>query len=201
MPGEGRNVGRQGGIRSASDATERGDGKCHTTSGLDIPCQRESGWAGGDGCYYKPTEPSASTVAALGGRPSGAGGWYQRTCFSTAGYQACSAADAARGLCFDRSTRAEIAFGGPVWVAGAPPVISPEVLARRAVSRLTLPGPTDSDQPGRRPAGEAADVAVPGPCLVAAAVRDGLRARIGGDRRGLPEAGDMGHGRWQHRRL
>lgn len=30
-------------------------------------------------------------------------------------------------------------MGGPIWVAGAPPVISPEVLARQARARLDLP--------------------------------------------------------------
>src|SRR5437773_7424640 len=43
-----------------------GDGKCRNPQGQEIPCQRDGAWAGADGCYYKPVDLSADTVAALG---------------------------------------------------------------------------------------------------------------------------------------
>ena len=97
-----------------------GDGKCRDPEGVEIPCQRDGGWAGGDGCYYKPVDLSQATIDALGGQPAGEGGWYQRTCYNDA-------------------TGNTEALGGPVWIAGAPPVISPAVLARQARARLVLP--------------------------------------------------------------
>ncbi|GAA4466346.1 hypothetical protein [Phytohabitans houttuyneae] len=97
-----------------------GEGKCRNPSGQVIPCQRDGALAGGDGCYYKPADLSAGTIAALGGQPGGEGGWYQRTCYGTDG-------------------TATVGLGGPVWIAGAPPVVSPEVLARQARARLDLP--------------------------------------------------------------
>lgn len=97
-----------------------GSGPCHDSSGAVIVCERDGGWAGTDGCYYAPTSPSSSTVEAMGGQPSGSGSWYQRTCYG------------------QNSTSAE-SFGGPVWMAAAPAAVSPEVVARQAVSRLELP--------------------------------------------------------------
>ena len=114
--------GQNGGTPNTNGGGGRGgDGKCRNPSGKEIPCERDGAWAGADGCYYKPTDPSPSTIEALGGQPSGAGGWYQKTCYGTDG-------------------AATTGLGGPVWMAGAPPVISPEVLAREARSRLNLPG-------------------------------------------------------------
>ncbi len=98
-----------------------GDGKCRNPQGQEIPCERDGAWAGADGCYYKPVDLSADTIAALGGQPSGGGGWYEKTCYGT------GPGDVTTG------------FGGPVWIAGAPPVVSPQVLARQARARLTLP--------------------------------------------------------------
>jgi hypothetical protein len=115
--------GRNGENRSTGGSTNGGrggDGKCRKPSGEVIPCQRDGAWAGSDGCYYAPTYPSASTIAALGGQPAGEGGWYVRTCYSPI-------------------SGGEQAFGEPVWIAGAPPVISPAVLARQARARLNLP--------------------------------------------------------------
>ncbi|GAB3160703.1 ATP/GTP-binding protein [Micromonospora sonneratiae] len=106
--GDGSNQGNGGG--------RGGDGKCRKPSGEVIPCERDGAWAGTDGCYYAPTDPSPSTIAALGGQPAGEGGWYMRTCYGDGG-----------------------SFGGIVWIAGAPPVISPAVLARQARARLDLP--------------------------------------------------------------
>ena len=99
---------------------QSGDGKCRNPKGVVIPCERDGGWASADGCYYKPIDVSASTVAALGGQPAGQGGWYNKMCYNDAG-------GVTQGL------------GGPVWIAGAPPVVSPEVLARQARARLNLP--------------------------------------------------------------
>jgi hypothetical protein len=56
----------------------------------------------------------------MGGQPAGQGGWYEKTCYL----------DPVNGA--GRVTSL-------VWVAGAPPVVSPEVLARQARSRLSLP--------------------------------------------------------------
>lgn len=97
-----------------------GDGKCRNPAGKEIPCQRDGGWAGADGCYYQPTDPPASVIDALGGQPAGDGGWYLKVCYND-----------------DGTTTSGL--GGPVWMPGAPPVVSPEVLARQARDRLNLP--------------------------------------------------------------
>lgn len=101
-------------------AARGGSGPCRNPSGEVIPCRRGDAWAGNDGCYYSPAELSADTVAALGGQPSGEGGWYDRTCYGNV-------------------SGGEQGLGGPLWMPGAPPVVSPEVLARQARARLTLP--------------------------------------------------------------
>lgn len=75
------------------------------------------GSGGGDGCVYRQVYPSAATAAALG-QPQGEGGWYMKSCLVGDG---------------------EMAFDGPIWIAGGPPTVSPEVLAREARSRLDLP--------------------------------------------------------------
>jgi hypothetical protein len=82
-----------------------------------IPCERDGGWAGSDGCYYQPVDPSPETIAAIGGQPAGAGGWYLKTCYGADG----------------------AGFGGVDWIPGGPPVTSPAVLARQARSKLVLP--------------------------------------------------------------
>jgi hypothetical protein len=97
-----------------------GDGRCRNPQGAEIPCQRDGGWAGGDGCYYKPADVPPDTAAGMGGQPVGEGGWYEKTCYL----------DPLNGAGMATSL---------VWVPGAPPVVSPEVLARQARSRLTLP--------------------------------------------------------------
>jgi hypothetical protein len=99
-----------------------GDGKCHNLEGQEIPCQRDGGWAGSDGCYYKPANLSADTIAGLGGQPSGKGTWYEKTCYGTDG-------------------AATTGFGGPVWL-NTPPAVSPAILAQQARSMLTLPAVT-----------------------------------------------------------
>jgi hypothetical protein len=109
----------QGGSANAGEG-RGGDGRCRSPEGQLIPCQRDGAWAGRDGCYYKPADLSADTIAALGGQPAGEGGWYLRTCYGTDG-------------------GAAVGLGGPVWVAGRPPVVSPQVLARQARARLRLP--------------------------------------------------------------
>ncbi|BCJ62991.1 hypothetical protein [Polymorphospora rubra] len=106
-----------GGPSGGGNGGDRGgDGTCRKPSGEEIPCEREGAWAGADGCYYAPADPSPSTVAALGGQPAGKGGWYMRVCYGD-----------------DR------AFGSVVWVAGEAPVVSAQVLARQARARLDLP--------------------------------------------------------------
>jgi hypothetical protein len=97
-----------------------GDGKCHSPSGKEIPCERDGGYAGSDGCYYTPTDPSPESIAALGGQPEGDGGWYVKVCYND-----------------DGTTTAGL--GGAVWVPGAPPTVDPAALAREARSRLNLP--------------------------------------------------------------
>ncbi|WP_026284556.1 hypothetical protein [Salinispora arenicola] len=112
--------GEPSGGDSGSGGGKGGDGTCRDPEGERIPCQRDGGWAGADGCYYKPIDPSPSTIEALGGQPAGEGGWYQRVCYGP-----------------DGATRTGL--GGPVWIAGDPPVVSPAVLARQARARLDLP--------------------------------------------------------------
>ncbi len=107
----------QSGTSTSGTGGRGGDGKCRNPDGREIPCERDGAWAGSDGCYYQPADLSADTIAALGGQPAGEGGWYLRTCYGEDG----------GGL------------GGPVWMPGAPPVVSPEVLARQARARLDLP--------------------------------------------------------------
>lgn len=93
-----------------------GDGKCYNPSGTQIPCERDGGWAGSDGCYYTPLGLSPEEIAAMGGQPAGEGGWYEVTCYGD-------------GPDFSRVE----------WVPGSPPAISPDVLAQQARSRLNLP--------------------------------------------------------------
>jgi len=113
-------AGNEGDTGDSGTGGSTGDGKCRNPQGVVIPCERDGAWAGADGCYYKPLDLSSETIAGLGGQPAGAGGWYAKTCYSPV----------------DGS---EQAFGGPVWMAGAPPVLSPEVLARQARAKLRLP--------------------------------------------------------------
>ncbi|RZU51279.1 hypothetical protein EV385_3089 [Krasilnikovia cinnamomea] len=111
-PGKGGSEGGSGG--------QGGDGKCRDPQGKEIPCQRDGGWAGTDGCYYKPADLSPTMIENLGGQPSEEGGWYQKVCYGPDG-------------------PATTGFGGPVWIPGAPPAVSPEILARQARAKLRLP--------------------------------------------------------------
>nr|WP_221378323.1 hypothetical protein [Actinoplanes polyasparticus] len=111
-PGNGGNGGGSGG--------RGGDGKCRDPEGKVIPCERDGGWAGSDGCYYKPVDLSPTMIENLGGQPAGEGGWYQKVCYGEDG-------------------QVTTGFGGPEWIAGAPPSVSPEILARRARAKLRLP--------------------------------------------------------------
>lgn len=109
-----------GGVSAPGGGEGTGGGVCRDEVGVVIPCERDGGWAGEDGCYYRPSDPSVATISALGGQPPGDGGWYLKMCYSVRG-------------------GAEQAVGGPVWVPGGPPVASPEVVARAARARLSLP--------------------------------------------------------------
>jgi hypothetical protein len=94
------------------------DGKCRNPEGQEIECQRNGGWAGADGCYYGPADPSTKAIAARSGQPSGPGAWYTRTCYSEYG-------------------TAENAWASVVWRTTPP--VTPEAVAWRAVSQLMLP--------------------------------------------------------------
>jgi hypothetical protein len=120
-PGCDVTAGNPGGGSEAGDGDggRGGDGTCRNPQGEVIPCEREGGWAGADGCYYSPAYPSSSTVAGLGGQPAGSGAWYLRTCYV--------GVDGGGGV-----------YSSLVWLA-SPPVMSPEVLARQARDRLDLP--------------------------------------------------------------
>ncbi len=115
-----RKPGDGGSGDSGSSGGRGGDGKCRNPGGQEIPCERDGGWAGSDGCYYKPADLSPTLIENMGGQPAGEGGWYQRVCYGADG-------------------QATAGLGGPVWIAGAPPVVSPEVLARQARAKLSLP--------------------------------------------------------------
>ncbi|MBN1173103.1 MAG: hypothetical protein JXA67_13090 [Micromonosporaceae bacterium] len=75
--------------------------------------------SGGARCVYAPAQPSPETIAAMGGQPVGEGGWYFKTCYEDDG--------------------TVVAIPGPIWIAGAPPAVSPETLARQARAKLLLP--------------------------------------------------------------
>src|SRR4051794_19592912 len=61
--------GQTGGTAGGGGGVLRGDGRCYKPDGAEIACEREGAWAGSDGCYYKPEDLSADTIAALGGQP------------------------------------------------------------------------------------------------------------------------------------
>ncbi|GAB1641506.1 hypothetical protein [Krasilnikovia sp. MM14-A1259] len=115
QPGTGGHGGNGGGTGGRG-----GDGKCRDPQGKEIPCQREGGWAGADGCYYKAVNLSPDMIENMGGQPAGEGGWYEKVCYNNDG-------------------TATSALGGPQWIAGAPPAVSPAVLARQASANLRLP--------------------------------------------------------------
>jgi hypothetical protein len=80
--------------------------------------------SGGDGswCVYKQlTDLTPDEIAALGGQPSGPGGWYDRMCYDANGNLTQWTANA------------------PIWLANPPPAVNPAVLARQAESMLKLP--------------------------------------------------------------
>ncbi|WP_123678759.1 hypothetical protein [Couchioplanes caeruleus] len=112
-----------GGGNGGGTGGRGGDGKCRNPEGAEIPCQRNGGWAGADGCYYKPADLSPTMIENMGGQPAGEGGWYEKVCYGADG-------------------QATTGLGGPVWIAGAPPAVSPEILARQARAKLRLPDVT-----------------------------------------------------------
>jgi hypothetical protein len=80
------------------------------------------GSGGGPVCTHEQVELSPEVIAGLGGQPAGEGAWYVKLCvFATAG-----------GI--PRSTT------DLVWLAEAPPAVTPEQLAQIARARLQLPG-------------------------------------------------------------
>jgi hypothetical protein len=108
------------GSHNGGGGGQSGDGRCHRPDGMEIPCERDGGHAGADGCYYKPVQLTPDQIDGLGGQPAGEGGWYTKTCWDDA----------------DGTSSANL-----VWVPGPPPFVSPEELARRARARLNLPAP------------------------------------------------------------
>jgi hypothetical protein len=76
----------------------------------------QNGGNGGDNCEYLPADLTPETIEVLGGQPAGEGGWYFKSCTP------------------------DHRDGELVWIPGAPPVVSPAVLAQQARSRLRLPG-------------------------------------------------------------
>lgn len=95
--------------------------KCHNPAGEEIPCWRDGAWAGSDGCYYSQEHPPGDVIKQMGGQPEGDGAWYMRMCYASSGDY-------------------EVAVGGWVWFPG-PPLITPQILAQRAVDSLQLPTP------------------------------------------------------------
>lgn len=91
-----------------------GDGVCHRSDGVEMPCQSSDGTAGSDGCYYRPADPSELSAEALGGA-QGPAAWYIKTCPG------------------ENLSSQSIVF------LAEPPVVTPEVLARQARSMLWLP--------------------------------------------------------------
>ena len=91
-----------------SGSSYTGSGVCRDPLGVVIPCQRD-GWAGSDGCYYKPLDISPGSAGAMG-QPAGPGQWYLRTCYSPNG----------------------MVMAVPVWLA-IPPVVTPQILARQVL--------------------------------------------------------------------
>jgi hypothetical protein len=98
---------------------------CHDVTGAPLPCTDPRwGTLGSDGCYYKPSTPSAAVQSSLGGAGTGPGGWYDFTCpLLSIG-----------------------TLSGTRWIAGGPPLAGaaavPGTLAQQAESRLALPAST-----------------------------------------------------------
>ncbi len=112
-PGEGRNTG----------AGRRGGGttECHDSTGAVAPCYIEGrGSMGSDGCYYQHFDNAPPPAGSRG-----PGAWYVRSCHETV-----------------MNGPLGVPLGGTlVWLPDGAAPVSPEVLARQAVSRLNLPAP------------------------------------------------------------
>jgi hypothetical protein len=102
--------------------------KCVVTAGTprkpgDTGVDQPTGKGSGGYCNYKLIDNlSAQEIAALGGQPSGSGGWYDRICYDANG------------------NITKWTANWPTWLATPPPaVVDPAVLARQAESMLNLP--------------------------------------------------------------
>jgi hypothetical protein len=114
---------------------------CHDPGGAVVPCYIEGrGSLGSDGCYYQTFDNGPPPTGA-----EGPGAWYVRSC------------------------RDDVRFGplgvplggGLVWLPdGDASLVSPEVLAQQAVSRLDLPAPVIHVNPLLKLAGETLAVMV-----------------------------------------
>ncbi|GAA0937800.1 hypothetical protein [Virgisporangium aurantiacum] len=110
-PGQDRNVGTAAG----------GSQDCHDATGAVVPCYIEGrGSVGSDGCYYQHVDNGPPPAGS-----GGPGGWYVRSCHEARNF-------GPLGMPLD---------GTLVWLPNGAVPISPEVLARQAISRLNLPTP------------------------------------------------------------
>lgn len=98
--------------------TDPSDPVCDVTAGTpgEPGTGGTNGGNSGDDCEYHPAVLTPETIEMLGGQPTGEGGWYFVSCTP------------------------DHRDGDLIWITGAPPTVSPEVLAQHARSRLRLPG-------------------------------------------------------------
>lgn len=115
----GAGTGDDGG--EAPDHDSPAAGGCQV-KGQTVPCQRDGRTLGDDGCYYAPFNDKGVT------RPDDVGkDWtlYMRVCYSGD----------------------NIIDANPIWLEESPMAVTPQMLAREAVSKLRLPSPTISVSP------------------------------------------------------
>jgi hypothetical protein len=117
-----------GGGTGSVTCTDPGNPQCQVNAGTPSNPGGSGGNGGssGDGgggyCVYRRLDDlSADEIAALGGQPSGPGGWYDRICYDASG------------------NVTDWTANWPTWLATPPPAVDPAALARQARSMLTLP--------------------------------------------------------------
>jgi hypothetical protein len=113
--------GRSGDSRSVN-TDDRSSSVCHDPGGTAVPCYIEGrGSLGSGGCYYQTFDNGPPPADA-----KGPGAWYVRSCHDQVSFGPLG-----------------VPLGGDlVWIPdGDASLVSPEVLAQQAVSRLDLPSP------------------------------------------------------------